>query len=229
MQFSDLERINVDVSIDGGSTWDNTWWRWGLIGLPHHYVEDLTSDLAGQANARIRFRYDTFSNPHGYYWQIDNVQLQAFGLGGPPPVTDPPAPANGPFPADGETGLAIDANLNWSAGAGADSHDVYFGTASSPPAMGNQTGTGFDPGPLDYDTTYYWRIDEVNDAGTTAGAEWSFTTRWPPPLPGQARNPSPANGASRRRHRRRPGLDGRQRQRFARRVFRHRLHRRLPG
>jgi hypothetical protein len=195
MQFSDLERINVDVSIDGGSTWDNTWWRWGLIGLPHHYVEDLTPDLAGQTNARIRFRYDTFSSPDGYYWQIDNVRLQAFGVGGPPPVTDPPAPANGPFPADGETSLAIDSNLNWTAGAGADSHDVYFGTASSPPMMGNQPGAGFDPGPLDYDTTYYWRIDEVNDAGTTAGSEWTFTTM-APPLPGQAGNPSPANGAS---------------------------------
>jgi hypothetical protein len=195
MQFSDLERINVDVSTDGGSSWTNTWWRWGLIGLPHHYVEDLTPDLAGQANARIRFRYDTFGSPDGYYWQIDNVQLQAFGLGGPPPVTDPPAPANGPFPADGESGLASDVNLNWSAGAGADSHDVYFGTASSPPAMGNQNGTGFDPGPLDYDTTYYWRIDEVNEAGTTAGAEWGFTTMAAPPVPGQASNPGPANGA----------------------------------
>jgi hypothetical protein len=25
-------------------------------------------------------------------------------------------------------------------------------------------------------TTYFWRIDEVNDAGTTEGPEWSFTT-----------------------------------------------------
>jgi len=27
-----------------------------------------------------------------------------------------------------------------------------------------------------YDTTYYWRIDAVNEFGTTQGDEWSFTT-----------------------------------------------------
>ena len=26
------------------------------------------------------------------------------------------------------------------------------------------------------DTTYYWRIDELNAAGTTTGNVWSFTT-----------------------------------------------------
>jgi hypothetical protein len=49
--------------------------------------------------------------------------------------------------------------------------------------QGNQEGTGFDPGMLAYDTTYYWRIDEVNDAGTTTGVEWSFTTAAAPPPP----------------------------------------------
>jgi len=30
--------------------------------------------------------------------------------------------------------------------------------------------------PLDYDTTYYWRVDATNEYGTTTGDEWSFTT-----------------------------------------------------
>ena len=52
-----------------------------------------------------------------------------------------------------------------------------FGPAShSQRPQGNQTGTSFDPGTLAYhDTTYFWRIDEVNGDGTTAGTEWSFT------------------------------------------------------
>jgi hypothetical protein len=64
---------------------------------------------------------------------------------------------------------------------------VYLGTdyndvndATDPdvlPGKGNQTATTFDPpGALDNDTTYYWRIDEI-DAGdtTTTGDIWSFT------------------------------------------------------
>ncbi|HUU15752.1 MAG TPA: hypothetical protein VMW72_01270, partial [Sedimentisphaerales bacterium] len=37
----------------------------------------------------------------------------------------------------------------------------------------------YDPGKLEWDTTYYWRIDEVNNANTDSpwvGPVWSFTT-----------------------------------------------------
>ncbi|MBN2313969.1 MAG: hypothetical protein JXM79_08560, partial [Sedimentisphaerales bacterium] len=64
-------------------------------------------------------------------------------------------------------------------------HLVYFGTDLSPPLISlvsNQTITEhhpkmeFDPGPLDLDTMYFWRIDEVNGTDRTIGALWSFTT-----------------------------------------------------
>ncbi|MHC4738427.1 MAG: LamG-like jellyroll fold domain-containing protein, partial [Planctomycetota bacterium] len=42
--------------------------------------------------------------------------------------------------------------------------------------MGNQMETVFDPGILNYETTYYWRIDQVNSFGKTKGNIWSFTT-----------------------------------------------------
>jgi len=64
-------------------------------------------------------------------------------------------------------------------GAGALSHDVYFGTNPTPGAsefQGNQPDTTFDPGDLVKLTMYYWRIDEVNDSGTTTGVVWSFKT-----------------------------------------------------
>jgi hypothetical protein len=197
--FSDWETVNVDVSTNGGSAWTNVWQKSGLIGLPAHYALDLTAHLAGQANAVVRFRYNTFGEPMGYYWQIDNVNLKAIGLGDPPPPSDPPAAASDPFPANGEVEVGVDAVPNWSAGSGSDSHDVYFGTDSTPDAgefMGNQGGTGFDPGPLAHATTYYWRIDEVNEAGTTNGTVWSFTTRAGPPVPGPASDPVPADGAT---------------------------------
>ncbi len=124
--------------------------------------------------------------------EIDNVTVTT---GGPPP---PPGQATNPSPANGATNVSVNADISWTAGSGADSHDVYFGQDSTPDSgefQGNQTGTTFDPGTLANDTTYYWRIDEVGDGGTTTGNVWSFTTA-PVPPPGQASSPSPADGAT---------------------------------
>jgi hypothetical protein len=79
--------------------------------------------------------------------------------------------------------------LRWDAGAVAASHDVYFGADADavknatkaspeykgPKALGEES---YEPGKLMLETTYYWRIDEVNDSPDSpwAGNVWSFTT-----------------------------------------------------
>jgi len=84
--------------------------------------------------------------------------------------------ATNPNPANGSTSVSTTADLSWTAGTGATSHDVYFGTSSSSPtSRGNQTGTTYDPGTMAEGTTYYWRIDEVGDE-TITGDLWNFTT-----------------------------------------------------
>ncbi len=87
-----------------------------------------------------------------------------------------PTKATSPSPANGATGVNINPTLSWTAGSGATSHDVYFGTASPGTFRGNQTATTFSPGTLAKNTTYYWRIDEHDAGGTTTGDVWSFTT-----------------------------------------------------
>jgi len=96
---------------------------------------------------------------------------------------EPAGQAINPNPADGATGVDRNTDLSWTAGSNAVSHDVYFGTTSPPPFISNQTDTTFDPGTMAEDTTYYWRIDEVNPSWTTTGTVWTFTTGgggWPP-------------------------------------------------
>jgi hypothetical protein len=91
----------------------------------------------------------------------------------------PPGQATSPNPAANATGVALSPTLSWTAGAGATSHTVYFGTNPTPGAAelkGSQAGTSYSPGTLKGHTTYYWRIDEVNAQGTTTGVVWSFTT-----------------------------------------------------
>ncbi|MDM8007432.1 MAG: cellulase family glycosylhydrolase [Phycisphaerae bacterium] len=97
-----------------------------------------------------------------------------------PAGAGPPARASDPSPADGTTRVPLDTTLSWTAGAGASSHTVYFGTSSPGVFRGNQSATTFDPGPLALSTTYYWRIDEVNAAGTTEGQVWTLRTVSPP-------------------------------------------------
>jgi hypothetical protein len=88
-----------------------------------------------------------------------------------------PGQAGNPNPPDGATSVEITADLSWTAGSNATSHDVYFGTGSSPAFQGNHTAATFTPDEMRYNTTYNWRIDEVNASGTTTGTIWSFTTR----------------------------------------------------
>lgn len=107
-----------------------------------------------------------------------------------------PNPATNPNPADSATDVSITADLSWSAGKFASSHDVYFGATSPGSFQGNQTAITFDPGTMDYDETYYWRIDEINSNGTTTGSVWSFSTESEPAAPGQASSPSPGDDAT---------------------------------
>jgi hypothetical protein len=99
-------------------------------------------------------------------------------------------PAALPDPADKLTEVPRDASLNWLTGDTASTHDVYFGTnaedvnqASADDPRGvlvslGQTDTTWDPpGLLDYNETYYWRVDEIEADGTTMykGPLWRFT------------------------------------------------------
>jgi hypothetical protein len=87
-----------------------------------------------------------------------------------------PAQASAPNPPDGSVGIRLDPVLGWEAGAGATSHDVYFGTADPPTFQASTPATTFAPDTLSKSTTYYWRIDEANPFGKTAGPLWTFTT-----------------------------------------------------
>lgn len=98
--------------------------------------------------------------------------------------------ADAPYPADGAVNVSQSAILRWSAGAPAASHDVYFGVDQNAVADANTAADiymarqeldeiTFDPGPLEWGTTYYWRIDEVNDTNPDSpwpGRVWTFTT-----------------------------------------------------
>jgi hypothetical protein len=124
-----------------------------------------------------------------YYWRVDEFDGSATYKGDVWSFTTEGA-VTGPNPADGAVDVSPTQALTWVAGAVAASHDVYFGTDAD--AVKNATKSSseykgakalgeesYAPGKLSLTTTYYWRIDEVNNASTDspwAGNVWSFTT-----------------------------------------------------
>ena len=94
-----------------------------------------------------------------------------------------------PWPPDKAKDVPIDTVLNWVPGSYADKYIVYFGKDISdiyPDAdpvlnpIQPQDSNSFDPNTLELGKTYYWRIDEVNEADPNhllIGTPWSYTVQ----------------------------------------------------
>jgi len=108
-----------------------------------------------------------------------------------------------PNPQNGTKELIQPIILSWESGESATSHDVYLGQDANAVALAT-TGNGdvyrgrlpaqetaYEPGSLEFATTYFWRIDEVNETDPGRpfkGDIWSFTTAAPISHPDPADN-----------------------------------------
>ncbi len=93
-----------------------------------------------------------------------------------------PNPLAEPTPANGAIGCPITQDISWSGGDPdiGDNvlYDVYFGD-SIPPSLvsDDQSGTTYDPGVLNNNTVYSWKIVAKDSHGmSTTGDVWSFET-----------------------------------------------------
>jgi len=130
---------------------------WDFMGETKNGTEDIWGILEGRDYPRLAWEYWTFS----------------------------------PDPGDGATDVIRRPILSWRGAMRAGAHDIYFGNdkdtvANATPQtqgiyLGRQVGemVTYDLGTLEWNKTYYWRIDEVNDADPNSpwkGDVWSFTT-----------------------------------------------------
>jgi len=105
------------------------------------------------------------------------IWAAAIGLARLATLAGMPSTATDPTPANGARGVAPDVTLRWKAGDGQRPYRVYLGTTSPGLYRGTQTGAIFQANHLLPATTYYWRVDEVDDDGPARGDVWRFTTR----------------------------------------------------
>ncbi|MHC4675888.1 MAG: LamG domain-containing protein [Planctomycetota bacterium] len=125
-----------------------------------------------------------------YYWRIDEVN----DTDGNSPwqghtwnFTTEKGKARDPSPDISTPRIPLaGTTLSWTPSCLADYHDVYLGTdfddvnlASDPnsgPGQGRQADPNYNTDPLVYNRKYFWRIDEVGQAGLFKGDVWSFQT-----------------------------------------------------
>ncbi len=150
-------------------------------------VLNLTSNF----DVKFGQMYD-FSSSRWFIGSIDDVRIYSKVLtpeeiektmAGDPRLSWDPKPAHASTPNIDDI-----VPLGWSPGDSAASHDVYFGTdkiavtdagASDTTGIyqGRQNTIGYSPSErLEYNQTYYWRVDEYNaDDTVSRGRIWSFT------------------------------------------------------
>ncbi len=169
-------------------------WEPGF-GAKLHYVYfgdnyDEVDNAAGALPAGLMvFNPGTLEPAKIYYWRVDEFDILETHKGEVWSFTTVGA-VGSPTPSYGAKDVKHTQILTWVASDLAASHQVYFGTdqdavrnadTGSPEFKGtrNLGAESYDPGLMEWETTYYWRIDEVNDSNPASpwkGNVWTFTT-----------------------------------------------------
>ncbi|HUT45473.1 MAG TPA: LamG-like jellyroll fold domain-containing protein [Sedimentisphaerales bacterium] len=183
-------------------TWVTLSWRPGDFAVSHDvYLGDNFDDVndglgdtfrGNLGDAYFVAGFSVYPFPEGfvpgttYYWRIDEVN-----------DADPNSPWKGPVwsfwvpskkaynvsPEDGTMFIDPNVTLSWMAGFGSVLHTVYFGddfdTVNNATGGSSQGLVGYNPGPLELNKTYYWRVDEFDRDNIYKGDVLSFTTTIP--------------------------------------------------
>jgi len=181
------------------ATWVDLTWSPGALALSHDVylgdnfadVNDGTADtfIGNQGTVSLIVGLPGFSYPEGlvtgttYYWRIDEVndaEPNSPWKGDVWSFAIPPRTAYNTSPVNGAKYIDPDVELSWTAGFGAKLHHVYFGDnlddVNSAIIGMPQAVTTYDPGTLEFDKTYYWRVDEFDGAAIHKGQVMSFST-----------------------------------------------------
>ncbi|MBL7185385.1 MAG: hypothetical protein ISS70_03600 [Phycisphaerae bacterium] len=174
-----VNNATIEYSVDGAN--------WTTLGTTHEFAQ--APGAAGYAaNTTIDLnnviaeygKITANGNWGGFLPQYGLSEVRFFYV---------PVLAREPDPASGATDVNVDAVLSWRAGRETASHDVYLSTDEQAvidetvsPVVSVPAGSSYasyDAGELGLGQTYYWKINEVNEAeipATWQGDVWNFNT-----------------------------------------------------
>lgn len=169
-----IKEATIEYSVDGGD--------WTVLGTTHEfargpglegYASNTTVELDGVSAKYVRITAN--SNWGGILNQYGLSEVRFMYI---------PVWAREPSPSSGTTDVGVDAILSFRAGREAAEHDVYLDTNEQAVVDGTTpVATVTEPGhapSLDLASTYYWRVDEVNEAETPTrwqGDIWNLSTQ----------------------------------------------------
>jgi hypothetical protein len=179
------ESVDPDVELS---------WTAGF-GSKLHYVyfgdnfDDVNNATGGLPQGAITYTPGTLKLAQTYYWRVDEFDAVDTYKGDVWSFTTEGAVAS-PEPSNGAVDVEHTPILTWAPGVYGASHQVFFGAdedavknadTSSPEykGAGDLGAESYEPEKLLWNTTYYWRIDEANNANPDSpwtGNVWSFTT-----------------------------------------------------
>ena len=143
--------------------------------------DDVANAAGGLPQGAMDFSPGELAMAKTYYWRVDEFdppfthtgEVWSFTTEGAVAALDP---------VNGAVDVKQLPTLTWTPGVFADSHEVYFGADAVSlelKASGSLGSESYDPGQLEWNTTYYWRVDEANNTHADSpwtGNVWSFTT-----------------------------------------------------
>jgi hypothetical protein len=170
------ESVSVDVQLN---------WTGGY-GSKLHTVyfgetfEEVDNAAGGSPQGTATYTPGPLKMAETYYWRVDEFDAIETHKGDVWSFITEGA-VGSPNPANGSVDVTQTPVLTWEPGFGA-AYEVYFGTDATSlelKSSGNLGSESYDPGQLEWNTTYYWRVDEANNANADSpwtGPLWSFTT-----------------------------------------------------
>jgi hypothetical protein len=168
-----VKDANIEYSTDGND--------WTVLGDFEFARGSGTAGLSANATVDLSgvvakyVKITTNSNWGGVVPQKGLSEVRFFYI---------PVNATEPYPDSGATDVVRDVVLGWKAGREAVTHEVQLSTDEQAVIDGSApvvsvSETSYDTGELQLAQTYYWKVNEVNEAETPTtweSALWSFTT-----------------------------------------------------
>jgi hypothetical protein len=142
--------------------------------------DEVDNATGGSAQASTSYTPGTLKMAKTYHWRVDEFDVVETYKGNVWSFITEGAVA-ALDPANGVVDVMQTPVLTWAPGLGA-TYDIYFGAdagALEKKASGNLGQESYEPGQLEWNTTYFWRIDEANSANADSpwtGPLWNFTT-----------------------------------------------------
>jgi hypothetical protein len=172
-----MNQVMIQYSMDG-TNWAqlNGIFEFAMASGTPDYTSDITVDFGDVAANYVRITAQS-NYAGGLYNQcgLSEVRLMAV-----------PLSARNPSPAPDANNVDPRAVLTWRPGREVDHHQVYLGNdetavrqGTAPVQTTNESQLGGSQLDLRLGQTYYWRVDEVNDATVPSvwpGDTWAFAT-----------------------------------------------------